>query len=207
MNAFELWIKGCEVNGTKIYPLEGSGQTALYKCWREYTADNRDWREDPIYICWIDGKEIFVIRDLRFAYRRWEELTENRKMEAEEMPNTVKHNLSIDLETFSSIPITSAGAYRYVDSADFEILLFAYSLDGGPVQVIDVASGEEVPEWLKEALTRYKMNVYLLCRPDLPWQQDGARYNGSYELRQELFERYEQEIEELGVPYYIIEHE
>ncbi|MBO4454388.1 MAG: ATP-binding protein [Paludibacteraceae bacterium] len=64
-----------------------------------------------------------------------------------------------------------------------------------------------VPEWLEEALTRYKMDVYLLCRPDIPWVQDGARYNGSYELRQELFERYEQEIEELGVPYYIIEHE
>ena len=64
-----------------------------------------------------------------------------------------------------------------------------------------------MPEWLEEALTRYKMDVYLLCRPDIPWVQDGARYNGSYELRQELFERYEQEIEELGVPYYIIEHE
>ena len=64
-----------------------------------------------------------------------------------------------------------------------------------------------VPEWLEEALTRYKMDVYLLCRPDIPWVQDGARYNGSDELRQELFERYEQEIEELGVPYYIIEHE
>lgn len=62
------------------------------------------------------------------------------------------HHLSIDLETFSSIPIGKAGAFRYIDSPDFEILLFAYSLDGGPVQVIDVASGEAVPEWLVNAL-------------------------------------------------------
>lgn len=63
-----------------------------------------------------------------------------------------------------------------------------------------------VPEWLEEALRTYKMDVYLLCKPDLKWEQDGARYNGSDEIRQELFDRYEREIEELGVPYYIIEH-
>ncbi len=62
------------------------------------------------------------------------------------------HKLSIDLETYSSIPIGKAGAFRYVDSDDFEILLFAYSLDNGPVQVIDVASGEVVPDWLVKAL-------------------------------------------------------
>ena len=42
-------------------------------------------------------------------------------------------HLSIDLETFSSVPIGAAGAYKYIQSPDFEILLFAYSLDGGPV--------------------------------------------------------------------------
>lgn len=62
------------------------------------------------------------------------------------------HKLSIDLETFSSAPIGKTGAYRYIDSPDFEILLFAYALDNGPVTVIDVASGEAVPEWLVEAL-------------------------------------------------------
>ena len=44
----------------------------------------------------------------------------------------MKHHLSIDLETYSSVPIAKAGAYKYVQSPDFEILLFAYSLDGGP---------------------------------------------------------------------------
>ena len=63
-----------------------------------------------------------------------------------------------------------------------------------------------VPQWLNEAITRYPMDVYLLTCPDLPWTQDGARYNGSDEQRQRLFERYQMEIEALGIPYYVIEH-
>lgn len=63
-----------------------------------------------------------------------------------------QHHLSIDLETYSSIPIAKAGAFRYIASADFEILLFAYSLDGAPVEVVDVANGERVPDWLVMAL-------------------------------------------------------
>ena len=63
------------------------------------------------------------------------------------------HHLSIDLETFSSVSIRDAGAWKYLQSPDFEILLFAYSIDGAPVVVIDVASGETVPQWLVDALT------------------------------------------------------
>jgi len=62
------------------------------------------------------------------------------------------HDLDIDLETFSSIPISDAGAHKYVLSPDFEILLFAYAVDGGAVQIIDLASGETPPEWLIAAL-------------------------------------------------------
>lgn len=62
------------------------------------------------------------------------------------------YHLSIDLETYSSVPIKNAGAFRYVQSDDFEILLFAYSLNGLPVEVIDLASGEIVPDWLIKAL-------------------------------------------------------
>ena len=62
------------------------------------------------------------------------------------------HHLSIDLETYSSVPIKKAGAQRYVASPDFEILLFAYSLDGQPVQVVDMAMGEKVPDWVVKAL-------------------------------------------------------
>ena len=63
-----------------------------------------------------------------------------------------------------------------------------------------------VPQWLNEAIVRYPMDVYLLTCPDLPWTQDGARYNGSNEQRQRLFERYQAEIEALDIPYYVIEH-
>ena len=62
------------------------------------------------------------------------------------------HHLSIDLEAYSEVPIGKAGAQRYVQDPSFEILLFAYSVDGQPVQIIDLAQGEQVPEWLKTAL-------------------------------------------------------
>ena len=60
--------------------------------------------------------------------------------------------LSIDLETFSSQPLQKTGVYRYVESPDFEILLFAYSVDGGPVQQIDLACGEKIPSKILSAL-------------------------------------------------------
>lgn len=62
------------------------------------------------------------------------------------------HHLSIDLETYSSVPIAKAGAYKYVQSPDFEILLFAYSVDSGPVEIVDLAQGEVLPDWLYEAV-------------------------------------------------------
>lgn len=62
------------------------------------------------------------------------------------------HHLSIDIETYSSIPIKTAGAFRYIASNDFEILLFAYSLDRAPVEVIDLACGEKIPTWLVSML-------------------------------------------------------
>ena len=61
-------------------------------------------------------------------------------------------NLSIDLETFSSVPIAKAGAYKYVQSPDFEILLMAYSVDGSEPEIIDLAQGEIIPQWLYDAI-------------------------------------------------------
>ena len=61
--------------------------------------------------------------------------------------------LSIDIETYSSISLQKSGVYRYVEAPDFEILLFGYSVDSGPVQVIDLACGEKIPEDVMEALT------------------------------------------------------
>ena len=64
-----------------------------------------------------------------------------------------------------------------------------------------------VPEWLNEAIKAYPMDVYLLTYPDIAWVPDPARSNGSDEIRKELFDRYEAEIQALDVPYYIIRHE
>lgn len=65
----------------------------------------------------------------------------------------MRHHLSIDLETYSSVPLQKSGAYKYIQSPDFEILLFAYSLDGAPVEIIDLACGEVPPTWLIAALS------------------------------------------------------
>lgn len=62
------------------------------------------------------------------------------------------HTLSVDLETYSSEEIKKAGLYKYVQAPDFQILLFAYSFDGGPVEVIDLAGGRALPEALRAAL-------------------------------------------------------
>lgn len=61
-------------------------------------------------------------------------------------------DLSIDIETRSSVEIRKAGLYRYAQSADFEVLLFAYQMDDAPVEIIDLAQGEKIPEWIVEAL-------------------------------------------------------
>jgi len=61
--------------------------------------------------------------------------------------------LSIDLETYSNADISKTGVYRYCESAEFEILLFGYSMDGAPVQLVDLANGERLPDEVLNALT------------------------------------------------------
>lgn len=63
-----------------------------------------------------------------------------------------KRTLSIDLETFSDIDIGKCGLYKYVQSTSFNILLFAFKFDDEPVQIVDLASGEELPTFLIDAL-------------------------------------------------------
>lgn len=61
--------------------------------------------------------------------------------------------LSLDLETYSSVDLGKSSVYRYAESPDFDILLLGYSADGGEVQVVDLAQGEQIPTEVIDALT------------------------------------------------------
>ena len=62
-------------------------------------------------------------------------------------------SLSLDLETYSDVNLAKCGVYKYAESPAFEILLFGYAVDGGPVHVIDLAQGETIPEEILDVLT------------------------------------------------------
>lgn len=61
--------------------------------------------------------------------------------------------LGIDIETYSSNDLPSCGVYKYTEADDFTVLLFAYAVDNGPVQIIDLACGEQLPDEIRDALT------------------------------------------------------
>ena len=65
--------------------------------------------------------------------------------------------LSIDIETYSSEDLLKTGVYRYAEAPDFTILLFAYAFDDEDIQIVDLASGEALPEKITEALTNPKI--------------------------------------------------
>lgn len=80
------------------------------------------------------------------------------------------HELSIDLESFSDIDLIKCGVYAYADSPAFEILLFAWSFDGGETQIIDLAQGEKLPAEVEDAIfdvsvtkTAYNANFERTC--------------------------------------------
>jgi len=68
--------------------------------------------------------------------------------------------INVDLETYSDIDLGKCGVYRYAQSLNFEILLFGYSVDGGEVQVVDIACGEKIPQNIIEALTNDKVTKW-----------------------------------------------
>lgn len=78
--------------------------------------------------------------------------------------------LGIDIETYCEASLPSVGVYKYTAHPSFEVLLFAYSVDNGPVQLVDLASGEEIPEDVRKALynpevvkTAYNATFERLC--------------------------------------------
>jgi DNA polymerase bacteriophage-type len=64
----------------------------------------------------------------------------------------MQRHLHIDIETFSSVDITTCGSYKYFESLDFEILMIAYAFDNDPVRILDLAQGEALPNWFVPAL-------------------------------------------------------
>ena len=93
-------------------------------------------------------------------------------------------NLSIDIETFSSVDLKQEGLYKYAESDDFEILLFAYKLGNQPVEVIDLASGSKIPPNILEALYDSKVTK--------------SAYNASFEMV--CINRYLQSINKPIIP-------
>lgn len=68
--------------------------------------------------------------------------------------------LSIDIETYSSVDLAKCGVYKYSESPDFKILLFAYAVDDGSITVVDIAQGEKIPEEIISALSDIKVIKY-----------------------------------------------
>lgn len=120
----------------------------------------------------------------------WEELCQIARHQIEEM-----ENLSVNVANgLCSISERSERSFIFFDT---ELIVTKVWFD--------YAFGR-VPEWLEENIHRYPMDVYLLTYPDVSWEPDPARYNGSDAMRMELFKRYEAEIQALDIPYYIIRH-
>ena len=106
------------------------------------------------------------------------------------------HNLSIDLETFSSVSLKDCGVYKYAESQDAEILLFGYSADGAPVTVIDVAQGEQIPEGIlaalsDDAVTKWAYNASFERIFLSIWlQRNYPEYFSSYSIPEDTVRKY-----------------
>lgn len=106
------------------------------------------------------------------------------------------HNLSLDIETFSDVELSKCSVYKYTQSPAFEILLFGVSVNGGDVQVYDLAQGESVPVEIIKALTdnsvlKWAFNVSLERVCLSVWlQRYYPQYFESYSVREDTVENY-----------------
>lgn len=88
--------------------------------------------------------------------------------------------LNIDIETFSSVDIKKAGLYKYVQSPDFQILLFAYSVNGQSTQIVDLAQGEKIPADIEAALANPNITKHAY-NAAFEWYSLSKFYNTSLE--------------------------
>ncbi|WP_429143106.1 DNA polymerase [Anaerotaenia torta] len=104
--------------------------------------------------------------------------------------------LSIDIETYSDVDLSKCGVYKYVESDNFEILLFAYSMNGGDVIVVDLANGEKVPTEVLTALsdkavTKWAFNAAFerICLSE--WlRRNYPNHFSSYNISNDTISRY-----------------
>lgn len=94
-----------------------------------------------------DGKT-----EMQLSEETADEVEHLRRQEIYEAFNEDVHTLAIDIETYSDIDITECGGYKYVEDESFEVLLFAYSINGLPALVVDLKNGEEIPDGVLEAM-------------------------------------------------------
>lgn len=95
--------------------------------------------------------------------------------------------LSLDLETYSSVDLGKSSVYRYVESPDFDILLLGFSADGSPVQVVDLAQGEQIPPEIIDALSdervqkwAFNANFERVCLSEWLHRNSYPLHNGHY---------------------------
>lgn len=95
--------------------------------------------------------------------------------------------LSLDLETYSSVDLGKSSVYRYVESPDFDILLLGFSADGSPVQVVDLAQGEQIPPEIIDALSdervhkwAFNANFERVCLSEWLRRNSYPLHNGHY---------------------------
>lgn len=135
----------------------------LHSCISQYDTDRMEYFQD----LGISDEEANILKDAPHEYINVNAKNEiqinaaliDSLVEYSEQVYFAEHDddpiteLGIDIETYCSVDLTETGVYPYAESDDFEILLFAYSVNGSPVRVIDLASGETLPERILNALT------------------------------------------------------
>jgi len=70
---FDLWIKGCEINNSIVYLLDGSGDNGFYKLTKQYVVSNTYYYETPVFIGWRNGKQVVTSTNYVEAYNIWKE--------------------------------------------------------------------------------------------------------------------------------------
>lgn len=118
------------------------------------------------------------------------------------MEERLAHGLTPDSYTYEDVCAIARHQIEEIAQTEGDVIVFDTELIVTRVWFIHRYGHS--PEWLDQALRHYPMDVYLLCAPDVPWKADPTRENP--DIREQLFDWYEREIQALDIPYYIITH-